>query len=105
MCLPDAAPSGPRPDQVAFARAWADRRRAPGKPQRTYVLEPSPTQSGICADPRICLHPALVVNALLAVAGALHSGHPGGDDLPPDAAKLIASVVKDLREAHGRAVV
>ncbi len=105
LVLLDADPFGPGPDQIAFARAWTDRRRATGKPQRTYVLEPSPTQSGICADRRIAVHPALVVNALLAVAGSLGTGTSGDADLSPDVAALVASVIRDLRGAQGRAVV
>ena len=74
LVLLDADPLGPGPDQIAFARGWADRRRVAGKPLRSYAIEPSLTQSGICADRRVALHPALIPNTLLAIAAALGSG-------------------------------
>jgi molybdopterin-containing oxidoreductase family iron-sulfur binding subunit len=104
LVLLDADPLGPGPDQIAFARAWADRRRMPGKPQRTYVLEPSPTQSGICADRRAALHPALIVNALLAIAGGLGAGG-ATPPLPPEASRLVAAVIADIEAARGKAII
>jgi len=105
LVLLDADPLGPGPDQIAFARAWADRRRMPGKPQRTYVAEPSLTQSGICADRRVALHPALIGNVLLAIAGALGAGATGAAELPPEAALWVASVLRDMRGVQGRVIV
>jgi molybdopterin-containing oxidoreductase family iron-sulfur binding subunit len=104
LVLLDADPLGPGPDQIAFARAWADRRRMPGKPQRTYVLEPSLTQSGICADRRAALHPALIVNALLAIAGALGAGG-SAPPLPPEAGRLVAAVIADVEAAQGKTII
>jgi molybdopterin-containing oxidoreductase family iron-sulfur binding subunit len=105
VILLDADPLGPGPDQIGFARAWADRRRMPGKPQRTYALEPSPTQSGICADRRAAIHPALIPDALRAIAGSLGTGLAGSVDLPPEVASLLTAAIKDLHNAKGRAIV
>ncbi|MBA2934403.1 4Fe-4S dicluster domain-containing protein [Sphingomonas sp. CGMCC 1.13654] len=105
LVLLDADPLGPGPDQIAFARAWADRRGARGKPQRTYVVEPSLTQSGVCADRRAALHPALIGNALLAIAGSLGAGTSGPVELPPEAARVVAAMIRDVRGAQGRAIV
>lgn len=104
LVLLDADPLGPGPDQVAFARAWADRRRAADKPLRTYAVEPSLTQSGICADARAALHPALIPNTLLAIAAALGGGE-APPPLPPEADHLVAALIADLKEARGRAIV
>ena len=104
LVLLDADPLGPGPDQIALARGWADRRRAPGKPLHTYVAEPSLTQSGICADRRAALHPALIPNVLLTVAAALGAGG-AAPSLPPEAHKLVVALIADLTAAHGRAVV
>jgi len=105
LVLLDADPLGPGPDQIAFARDWADRRRATGPAQRMYVLEPSPTQSGVCADRRAALHPALIPDVLRKLAGALGAGEAGGVDLPPEAAALVNAIVRDLGKSQGRAIV
>jgi molybdopterin-containing oxidoreductase family iron-sulfur binding subunit len=105
LVLLDADPLGPGPDQIAFARGWADRRRSPGKPQRTYVLEPSLTQSGICADRRAALHPALISNVARVIAGSLGTGDTGAFEFPADVTALLAAVIRDLRAAKGRAIV
>jgi molybdopterin-containing oxidoreductase family iron-sulfur binding subunit len=103
LVLLDADPLGPGPDQIAFARAWAGRKNAPGKALRIYVLEPSPTQSGIAADVRHALHPALIGNALLAIAAGLGQGM--APQLPPETARIVDAAVRDLQAARGRAVV
>jgi molybdopterin-containing oxidoreductase family iron-sulfur binding subunit len=105
LVLLDADPLGPGPDQIAWSRAWADRRRAPGKPQRTYVLEPSLTQSGVCADRRAALHPALIQNVALAIAAALGAGGGSPSPLPPEAERVVRSLIDDLKRAPGRAIV
>jgi Fe-S-cluster-containing dehydrogenase component len=104
LVLLDADPLGPGPEQIAFARGWADRRRGAGKPLRSYVVEPSLTQSGICADRRVALHPALISTVLLALAAAL--GAPDTPPpLPPEAHRLVVALIADLAAAQGRAVV
>ncbi|MEE3571798.1 hypothetical protein QO172_29745, partial [Pseudomonas aeruginosa] len=104
LVLLDGDPLGPGPEQIAFARGWADRRRAPGKPLRTYAIEPSLTQSGICADRRAALHPALIPNVLLGIAEALGAGG-APPPLPPEAHRLAVDLIADLKAAKGRAVV
>jgi molybdopterin-containing oxidoreductase family iron-sulfur binding subunit len=105
LVLLDADPLGPGPDQIVFARAWADRRRAAGRQQRTYVIEPSLTQSGVCADRRAARHPASISDALRAIAGALGAGTAGAMALPPDIASWVAAVIADVQNSQGRAVV
>ncbi|WP_298692565.1 4Fe-4S dicluster domain-containing protein [uncultured Sphingomonas sp.] len=104
LVLLDADPLGPGPDQIAFARGWADRRRAAGKPLRTYAVEPSLTQSGICADRRTALHPALIPNVLLTVAAAFGAGG-AVPALPSEAHQFVVGLIADLKAAQGRALV
>lgn len=100
----DGDPLGPGPDQIALARAWAKRRLAPGGPQRLYAIEPSPTQTGICADVRVATHPAVAADALLAIAR--HFGAPlAMPTLPPAVNKAVAAIVADLDRAKRRGIV
>lgn len=100
----DDDPLGPGPDQIAFSRGWADRRRAPGPASRLTVLEPSLTLTGSCADRRVALAPQLVTAALLALANALDVG-TSAPPLPAPAARAIAAAARDLASARGRGVV
>ena len=100
LILLDADPLGPGPDQIAFGRAWSDRRRNRSRrAPRAYAFEPSLTASGICADRRVALHPALVPNVLLALAGR------DGGEAPEDVTRMVALARADLAAARGRAIV
>ena len=103
VCL-QADPLGPGPDQIAWGRAWAARRLASQGPQRMHVFEPSPTQTGICADRRTAATPGEVADVLLAIAHALGAPLTVPQAPAPVAAAAKASLA-DLRAAPGRALV
>ena len=101
----DADPLGPGPDQIAFARGWADRRRRRDAGQPVlFVLEPSLTATGAMADRRAALHPALIGDALRVLAGGL-GVDAGTAHLPAPAAALLRAAQRRLAAATGRAIV
>ncbi|MFZ2004929.1 MAG: 4Fe-4S ferredoxin, partial [Stellaceae bacterium] len=66
------------PGHLAFARAFAARRRAAetggGKMSRVYAIEATPTLFGAAADHRFALKPAEIEIALRAIATAVNAG-------------------------------
>jgi molybdopterin-containing oxidoreductase family iron-sulfur binding subunit len=103
VVLLDADPLGPGPDQVAFARAWADRRRQGAMP-RTYAIEASPSASGQLADRRIAAGPRDLAAACHALAAHLGAGGPA-PTLSPILAAWVADAARDLTAARGRVLV
>ncbi|WP_419825447.1 hypothetical protein [Sphingomonas sp.] len=100
----DADPLGPGPEQVALARAWSEGRRARDRRTMLFVLEPSMTATGVMADRRAALHPAMIGDALRVLAGGL--GAEAGDArLPASAAALLRTASARLKRAQGRAVL
>jgi molybdopterin-containing oxidoreductase family iron-sulfur binding subunit len=100
----NADPLGPGPDQAALARAWALRRSRAGAPMRLHVLEPSPTQTGICADRRTPAEPRLIGDVLLAIAAGL-GADLSSPSLPPAISEAVHRIQRDLANAKGRAVL
>ena len=90
ICL-GADPLGPGPDQIAFARAWANRRRRAPFPQ-LLVAESSLTATGAMADVRIAAGPG----QLAALAETLLNGR---------AADASAGPLATVLEASGRTLV
>ncbi len=105
----DADFLGPGPAQLAYSRAFADRRRvrtAEDTMNRLYMVEASPTVTGSMADHRLALRPSQIAGVAYALAGRLgvegveERGLPEGLE-----AAWLDAVVEDLRAAAGRCVV
>ena len=99
-----ADPIGPGPAQIAQARAFADRRRAPGPPARWYAAEPAMTLSGAAADHRLAASPAQVQALAAEVARRLGAGI-AAPALDPRAARFAKAAAEDLQSHAGRALV
>ena len=95
------------PGRLAFARAFAARRRAAetgsGKMSRVYAIEATPTLLGAAADHRFVLKPAEIEVALRALAAAVDAGPAEwrGGDRPP----WGDAIARDLAAHRGAALV
>ena len=93
---------------IKHARAFAARRRIDGtRPQinRLYAVESNPTNSGSKADHRLPLRARQIEAFARAVATELGVMGVSGGQLPENATKWIAPLVKDLQAARGRSIV
>jgi len=93
-----ADPIGPSPAQIAQARAFAERRRAPGSPARWYAAEASMTLSGVAASPA-------QVQALAAEVARRLGADIAASALDPQATRFAKTAAEDLRTHPGRALV
>ena len=99
-----ADPLGPGPDQVASARALADRRRRDRASARLYSAESALTLTGAAADCRITAHPDAVEAMLVALAAEL--GAPiTRPELSADAVEFLAAAARDLKARPERSLV
>jgi Fe-S-cluster-containing dehydrogenase component len=94
------------PGHLAFARAFAARRRAAdagGKMSRVYAIEATPTLLGAAADHRFTLKPAEIEVALRAIAAAVDAGPAEwrGGERPG----WVDAVARDLAAHKGAALV
>ncbi|HEX3882619.1 MAG TPA: TAT-variant-translocated molybdopterin oxidoreductase [Stellaceae bacterium] len=95
------------PGHLAFARAFAERRRAAetggGRMSRVYAIEATPTLIGGAADHRFALKPAAIETALRAIAAATGAGPKEwqGSDRPG----WVDAVASDLIASKGAALV
>ncbi|HEX3953665.1 MAG TPA: TAT-variant-translocated molybdopterin oxidoreductase [Stellaceae bacterium] len=95
------------PGHLAFARAFAERRRAAeagsGKMSRVYAIEATPTLFGAAADHRFVLKPADSEAALRAIAAETGAGPAawGNSERPA----WIDAVARDLATHRGAALV
>ncbi|HEX3754240.1 MAG TPA: 4Fe-4S dicluster domain-containing protein [Rhizomicrobium sp.] len=102
LCL-DADPLGHGPDQLRIARAFAQR-RATAPRQKIYAVEPAWTLTGAAADHRLALAPGGIVEFAKAIANSLGASL-GPIRLAADEAAFAEKVARDLRQAHGRALM
>jgi len=92
------------PGFTRYARDYAARRNPDGKMNRLYVVESTPTSTGVKADHRLRVRAVEVEEVARALASAL--GINGGGVPPNDKqAKFLAAVVNDLRARRGTGVV
>lgn len=98
VCL-DADPLGPGPDQIRWARAWAERRRPEAGPvSRLYVFEPALTATGVKADRRTACTPVELATVLSAIAEVV--GAPASrTTLRPEVRAAASAAIADLRAA------
>ena len=102
----DADFLGPGPAQLAYSRAFAERRRvrsAEDTMNRLYMLEGAPTITGSMADHRVALRPSEVVAAAHALAARL--GVAGAEGEAHGLEDWLGAVAEDLQGAGGRCVV
>ena len=95
------------PGHLAFARAFAQRRRAAeagsGTMSRVYAIEATPTLMGAAADHRFALKPAEIEIALRAIAASVGAGPAewAGAERPG----WVDAVARDLAAHKGAALV
>jgi molybdopterin-containing oxidoreductase family iron-sulfur binding subunit len=92
------------PGKLAYARAFAQRRRMQsGGPamNRFYVLEATPTITGAMADHRIPARSSDIASLARDLAGAVINGNARGAAAPA----WMESVLSDLRRRLGRSIV
>jgi molybdopterin-containing oxidoreductase family iron-sulfur binding subunit len=105
----DADFLAPGPGFNAYARTFADGRRVTKESttmNRLYVVEATPSSTGITADHRLALKATQVEHVARALASALGvSGVPAGAALSPTAQAFVQSVAADLRANQGASLV
>ena len=101
ILLLDADPLGPGVEQVALARAWAERRRQAPMP-RMIALEASPTASGALADLRIAAGSREIALACHFLHAML--AETARPSLPSDLARVLTRAAAMLR-AGGKPIV
>ncbi len=96
------------PGSLRYARAFADRRRlasASDGMNRLYVVEPTPSPTGGCADHRIRLRAADLHGFAYQLARATGVANHAQVTLPDSAASAVAMIGKDLQAHRGSSVV
>ncbi len=101
LCL-GADPLGPGPDQPAFARAFARRRRSDAHMMRLYACESVWTLTGANADHRLALAPSDVARFAWSVAENFGVAAGGGEFGYENHARVVA---EDLQSARSHALV
>jgi MoCo/4Fe-4S cofactor protein with predicted Tat translocation signal len=90
------------PGSARYTRDFAARRNPDANMNRLYVIESTPSSTGIKADHRLPVKASEVENltrALAATVGAKTEGFPG------DKQKYVDAITKDLQEHKGSSVV
>ena len=97
------------PGRLAYARAFADRRRvlaATDSMNRLYQLETSPSATGTVADLRVALKPSSIAAAAAAIAAALGVAGTTAGSLPEGLSQArFDALVADLRAAGSAGLV
>ena len=100
----DADPLGPGPDQVANARALADRRRRDRASARLYSAESALTLTGAFADRRITAHPD-AIEAMIAALAAELGASIARPAVSAEALEFLAAAARDLKARPERGLV
>jgi molybdopterin-containing oxidoreductase family iron-sulfur binding subunit len=93
---------------VRYTRDFADRRRVTDEAKRMnrlYVVESSPTLTGVKADHRLPLRASDIEAFARQLGAALGAGTSQGGSQNANADKWIAAVAKDLQANRGKSVV
>jgi molybdopterin-containing oxidoreductase family iron-sulfur binding subunit len=104
----DADFLGVGPGMVRYTRDFADRRRVTDEAKhmnRLYVVESSPTLTGVKADHRLPLRASDIEAFARQLGAAVGGGAAQGGSQNPNAQKWIAAVAKDLQANRGKSVV
>ena len=94
------------PGFTRYAREYAKRRDPDGKMNRLYVVESTPSSTGVKADNRLPLRAAEIepFAQLLAARHGINTGVNGSAGNPVSG-KFLASIVEDLQNHHGSSVI
>ncbi len=95
------------PASVRHAREFTDRRRlasASDGMNRLYVVEPSPSSTGGCADHRIAMRAVDIPGFASALSQAV-SGGGAASNLPAGADRALSAIARDLQAHRGRSLV
>jgi len=101
----DADFLGSGPAQVRNLRDFSVRRKPGGSMNRLYAVESSPTVTGARADHRMAVKASAVEFFAWALAGQLGVAPQKPKNVPPEYAKWIAALAKDLMAHRGRSIV
>lgn len=105
----DADFLGSGPGQLAYSRAFAERRRvrsAEDTMNRVYVIESSPTVTGSMSDHRLALRPSQITAAAYALAVNLGVEGVERAELPEGLEQAwLDAVTEDLTGTEGRSIV
>jgi molybdopterin-containing oxidoreductase family iron-sulfur binding subunit len=96
------------PGHLAYARAFAARRRAAevqDRMSRLYAIESTPTLAGAKADHRQALRPDEIAAAMRYLAGAVGAGPKEWTHQSLAQAKWLDALARDLTRHHGAALV
>ena len=102
------------PASLRYAKDFATRRRLAqgattgGEMNRLYVVESTPTNTGVFADHRLSLRPSEMeafARALSAALGAASAAPPAGAPAYTAHAEWIAACARDLQAHRGRSIV
>jgi molybdopterin-containing oxidoreductase family iron-sulfur binding subunit len=100
------------PASLRYARDFASARRVTdGQTEainRLYVLEATPTNTGLCADHRLAIRPSEMESFARSIAAGLGVAGAGvgvGAGLTSEQAAWVSAVIADLNEHRGRSVV
>jgi MoCo/4Fe-4S cofactor protein with predicted Tat translocation signal len=94
------------PGFTRYARDFASRRNPDGKMNRLYVVESTPSSTGVKADHRLPMRASLIehfVRTLAASGLGINSG--GSTLLTVEQTDFVAAVAKELQSHHGSSVV
>jgi MoCo/4Fe-4S cofactor protein with predicted Tat translocation signal len=93
------------PGTARYARDFAARRNPDANMNRLYVVESTPSSTGMKADHRLPLRASEVENFTRALAGALGVNNAAGSSGGAEAQKFVAALAKDLQSHKGLSVV
>ncbi|MCA1594142.1 MAG: TAT-variant-translocated molybdopterin oxidoreductase [Acidobacteria bacterium] len=97
------------PSSLRYARDFATRRRpsAGAEMNRLYVVESTPTNTGMFADHRLSIRPSRMEAIARAIASGVgaQGGANTGAALTPEQVTWVNAVVADLKEHAGRSIV
>jgi molybdopterin-containing oxidoreductase family iron-sulfur binding subunit len=93
------------PGTARYARDFAARRNPDANMNRLYVVESTPSSTGMKADHRLPLRASEVENFTRALAGALGVNDAAGSSGGAEAQKFVAALAKDLQSHKGLSVV
>jgi len=92
------------PGSTRYTRDFAARRNPDANMSRLYVVESTPSSTGMKADHRLPMRAAEIEKFAFALANALGSG-PTDNVASAEWAKFATAAVKDLASKKGRSVV
>jgi molybdopterin-containing oxidoreductase family iron-sulfur binding subunit len=96
------------PGRLRYARDFARKRRLSGGAtdmNRLYSFESSMTITGAMADHHVPVRASLVESVARAIAQGVGVAAAPGTTLPPDVARIVSVVVRDLLERRGASIV